>query len=100
MHDGWRSLGHDRLPVLWRGRLGWLGTEPLKPGLCACVPRRGMRTALDRFRPVAPDMHDFNHSALAAAEITFPRRTVDETLFTRRGLCPLPFPGGEDAICF
>jgi hypothetical protein len=59
-----------------------------------------MRMAIDRFRSVAADMHDFNYSALAAAEAAFPRRAGDETLFTRLSLCPLPFPGGENAICF
>jgi hypothetical protein len=45
-------------------------------------------------------MHDFNHLALAPSRTASPGRTEDEALFTKRGLFPLPFPGGEDAICF
>jgi hypothetical protein len=40
-----------------------------------------MRTTLDRLRSVAPDVHDFDHSALAAAEAISSWRAEDETLF-------------------
>ena len=55
---------------------------------------------LDRTRPVPPDVHDFDHSALASPGTAAPWRAEDEALFTGQGLGPLPFPGWENAIYF
>ena len=51
-------------------------------------------------RPVSPDVHNFDHSAFPGSGTASPRRSDDVTLFTKRGLCPLSSPPGEDAICF
>ena len=56
-----------------------------------------MRTALGRPRPIPLDMHDFDHSALAA-EAAFPRRACDVPLAKLKVLVSQMNPVLEQAI--
>src|SRR5690349_10507563 len=100
MHGRWRRLGRDGLDVARRERRGWLRPEPLGPGLDADAPGRRTWPTFHRPRPVAPDMDDLDHSALANPGTASPWCAEDVTLFSVRRLGSLPLSGGKNAICF
>jgi hypothetical protein len=95
MHGRWRRLGRDWLNVARRERRGWLRPEPLGPGLGADAPGRRTWPTFHRPRPVAPDMDDLDHSALANPGTASPWCAEDVTLFSVRGLGPLPLSRGK-----
>ena len=99
MHDWCCWIGRDSLDVLRRERLRQLRPKSFGPGLGPQVPRRQKRMILGRPRPILPDVHDFNHFAFTSPWTASPRRAEDEALFTGQSLGPLPFSGGNGAIC-